>query len=92
MVTAWSAGIGARAIHTVAAVARAKARTATAADVRDSRETWRPDLSGDGTSGSSGERDGTGDGQPEQLEEHGVGDPVWDGLLLNLRSCHPNGA
>src|SRR5215204_1299585 len=42
MATAWSAAIGARAIHTVAAVARAKARTATAADVRDSRETGDP--------------------------------------------------
>jgi hypothetical protein len=42
MATAWSAGIGARAIHMVAAVARAKARTATAADVRDSRETGTP--------------------------------------------------
>src|SRR5829696_4894891 len=42
MATAWSAAIGARAIHTVAAVARTKARTATAADVRDSRETGAP--------------------------------------------------
>ena len=90
MATAWSAAIGARAIHTVAAVARTKARTATAADVRDSRETGAPTCLVMGRAAAA-ENATAPAGQPEQLEEHGVGDPVWDGLLLNLRCRYPNG-